>query len=324
MAMRDIMDYKRVALAINKAKKIALCIHMFPDGDAIGSMLALALALKALKKKFYLFSPSELPHRYNFLPLYGQIKTDIGPNINFDLAIAIDCASHTQLGEFHDKVFKKSEKTIEIDHHAFREAFADISLVDDDAAAVGEIIYHLCELLGVKIGKAIAVPLLVSLIVETGSFRLPTVHAKTFLICSKLISCGVDYYKIVENSYWSRTRAEAMLLGLCFSRLKFLKGEKVAVTTITFKDLKRLGARQEDVDPVADQIRTLKNVQVVLLFREMHGAKWRVSLRSKGSINVGKIAEEFGGGGHPDVAGCYLPKREKEKSRLIGRVLSLV
>ena len=176
MAMRDIMDYKRVALAINKAKKIALCIHMFPDGDAIGSMLALALALKALKKKFYLFSPSELPHRYNFLPLYGQIKTDIGPNINFDLAIAIDCASHTQLGEFHDKVFKKSEKTIEIDHHAFREAFADISLVDDDAAAVGEIIYHLCELLGVKIGKAIAVPLLVSLIVETGSFRLPTVR----------------------------------------------------------------------------------------------------------------------------------------------------
>jgi len=103
--------------------------------------------------------------------------------------------------------------------------------------------------LGEKIDNVIAVPLLVSIIVETGSFRLPSVHAQTFRICSELIARGVNYYKVVENSYWSRTRAEAMLLGLCFSRLKFLKGEKVAMTTITFNDLKRLGARQEDVDP---------------------------------------------------------------------------
>jgi phosphoesterase RecJ-like protein len=320
----EIKSYIKVAQAIKKAKKIALCIHMFPDGDAIGSMIALALALKGLRKKIYLFSPSELPHRYKFLPFYDQIKTSSKGSGGFDLAIAIDCASQVQLGEFYKKVFGKAKQTVEIDHHVFREVFADISLVDDKAAAVGEIIYHLCKALDKKIDKVIAVPLLVSIIVETGSFRLPSVHAETFRICSELIALGVNYYKVVENSYWSRTRAEAMLLGLCFSRLKFLKGEKVAMTTITFGDLKRLGAREEDVDPVADQIRTLKNVQVVLLFREMHGLKWRVSLRSKGLINVGKVAEEFGGGGHPDVAGCYLPKREKEKKRLISSVLKLL
>jgi len=113
-----------------------------------------------------------------------------------------------------------------------------------------------------------------------------------------------------------------MLLGFSFSNLKFMKGGSLAVTEITFSDLRRLGARQEDVDPIADQIRTLKNVRAVLLFREMSGRRWRVSLRSKGVLNVGKIAEEFGGGGHPDIAGCYLKKNNFEKERLIKRVLA--
>jgi len=143
-------SYIKVAQAIKKAKKIALCIHMFPDGDAIGSMIALALALKHLRKRFYLYSPSELPHRYNFLPLYKHIKTSSKGREEFDLAIAIDCASHVQLGGFYKKIFGKAKQTVEIDHHVFREVFAGISLVDENAAAVGEIIYHLCRALGKK------------------------------------------------------------------------------------------------------------------------------------------------------------------------------
>ncbi len=322
MAKRS--DYIRVVQAIRKAKSIAFCIHMFPDGDAIGSMIALAQIAKKLHKKIYLFSPSPLPIRYRFLPLYSSIMTKAESFDGFDLAIAIDCASHVQLGAFYKKVFGVAKKTIEIDHHSFRERFADIALVDDKAAAVGEIVYRLSQLLGAKLDKALAIPLLVSIIVETGSFRLPTVGPQTFRICSQLISCGIDYYKIVEQSYWSRTRAEAMLLGLCFSRLKFLKNGKLALTVITFKDLRKLNARQEDVDPIADQIRTLRDVQVVLLFREMRGRKWRVSMRSKGSVNVGKIAEEFGGGGHPDVSGCYLSKKNNLDKKLINRVLSIL
>lgn len=313
-----------MASAVKTAKRIALCIHIFPDGDAIGSVSALALALKKLGKSVSLFCPSKLPHRYAFLAMSGLIRKAPVKDTAFDLAIAVDCASSVQLAGLYQSVFQRSKRTIEIDHHTFRQPFADIALVDKDAAAVGEIVYDLCHYLGTALDRKIATALLVSIIVETGSFRLPCVHRGTFQICSELIGYGVNYYEIVEKSYWSRTRAEAMLLGLVFSRLRFLKRGKIAVTTITFNDLKRLGANPEDADPIADQIRTLKDVQVVLLFRQMSKRRWRVNLRSKGAVNVGRVAEEFGGGGHPDVAGCFLPQKESSRRALIESVSRLL
>ncbi|MFH0877937.1 MAG: DHH family phosphoesterase [Candidatus Omnitrophota bacterium] len=322
--MIDISAYQKVARCIRRARRVALCIHMFPDGDAIGSMVALALCLKKMGKRVVLFSPSELPRRYRFLPLYANIRQSASGAGVFDLAIALDCASKVQLDDLYLCVFQKALTTIEIDHHSFRKKFAQVSLIDDKAAAVGEIIYKLARLLRVAIGQDIAIPLLVSLIVETGSFRLPSVTPATFRICADLTSRGVNYYDIVEKSYWSRTRAEAMLLGLCFSRIKFSNGGRLAISHVTSKDLKRLKAQEEDVDPMIDQIRTLKEVRVAMLFREMPGHLWRVSLRSKGSANVGRVAEAFGGGGHPDVAGCFIPKTSQAKQELIRRVSKIV
>ncbi|MFH1691038.1 MAG: bifunctional oligoribonuclease/PAP phosphatase NrnA [Candidatus Omnitrophota bacterium] len=321
--MNKIM-YKKVADELKRAKHIALCVHKFPDGDAIGSMVALALALKKIKKNVYLFSPSTVPLRYNFLPLFKSIKVSNRGQKHFDLAVAIDCASVVQLGDMFKNVFNRSLKTIEIDHHAFRKSFAHISFIDKEAAAVGEIVYHLLHVLKIPIDSDMASAMLVSMIVETGSFRLPTVRSETFSICADLISRGVNYYSIVERSYWTRTKEEAALLGLCFSRIKFYKQGKIAYTYVTSRDMRRLGARDEDVDPIADQIRMLKNVKAVLLFREMKGRQWRVSLRSKGLVDIGRVAEEFGGGGHPDVAGCFLTNNTILKDKLIKRLMRIV
>ncbi len=316
--------YWRAAEALKRAKNIALCVHMYPDGDALGSMTALSLCLEKLKKRVTLFSPTELPHRYGFLPHYHRIRLKPARNEAFDLAVAIDCASYRQMGDLYESVFLRSAQTLEIDHHVFRKSFTDISLIDDHAAAVGEMVYCLSRFLKVKIDRDMAEAMLVSIIVETGSFRLPSVSVETFRICSDLITKGVDYYRVVEKSYWSRTKAEAKLLGLCLSRLKFLKGGALATSFVSIRDLRRLEAREEDVDPIADQIRTLKDVKIALLFREVEGKRWRVSLRSKGRINVGEVAREFGGGGHPDVAGCFLERKEKEKNRLISRLSQLL
>ena len=324
MIVKNADSYKQVVKEIKKAKRIALCIHMFPDGDAIGSMVALALCLKKLKKQVWLFSPSPLPRRYSFLSEFDRIKLRAPEGVDFDLAIAVDCASKSQLGDFYPKVFKKSAVTIEIDHHTFRKRFARVSLLEKEASAVGEMIYHLAGLLNVEIDKDMAIAILVSIIVETGSFRLPSVRPETFRICADMIARGIDYYKIVEKSYWSRTKAEALLLGLCFSRIKFYKKGKLAYSYVTFNDMRRLGALQEDIDPIADQIRMLKSVKVVLLLREISAHRWRVSLRSKGTINVGLVAEEFGGGGHPDIAGCFIEKTVKEKNRLLKRLEQLL
>ncbi len=238
--------------------------------------------------------------------------------------MAIDCASVVQLDNMFEDVFNKSLKTIEIDHHVFRKSFTHISCIDKHAAAVGEMVYHLVNILKVPIDVDMASAMLVSMIVETGSFRLPAVRSETFSICADLISRGVDYYKIVERSYWTRTKEEAALLGLCFSRVKLYKKGKIAYTYVTLRDMRRLKAKDEDVDPIADQIRMLKNVKVVLLFREVKGRQWRVSLRSKGLVDIGRVAEEFGGGGHPDVAGCSLANNRELKDKLIKRVMKIV
>jgi phosphoesterase RecJ-like protein len=310
-------QYRDVLRAIRRAKRIAVCVHMFPDGDALGSMTGLALALKRLKKDVTLFSPSALPARYRFLPHYSSIRLKPANSSPFDLAIALDCASWVQLGKFHEDVFLKAKQAVEIDHHTFRKSFADLKIIDKKAAAVGEIVYRLVRMLGLSPDRQMAVCLLVSIIVETGSFRLPTITADTFKICAELISRGVNYYQLVEKSYWSRTRQEAMLLGICFSRVRFYNRGRLAVTYVRASDIQRLKASEEDVDPIADQIRTLKDIKVLLLFRQMPDAGWRVSLRSKGFVNVGQIAEEFGGGGHPDVAGCFIGRHDMK--RLIRR-----
>ncbi|MGE5279373.1 MAG: DHH family phosphoesterase [Deltaproteobacteria bacterium] len=322
MARRD--DYRRVAAILKGANRIALCVHMFPDGDALGSMTALALACRRMGKSVALFSPSELPRRYHFLPLYGAIRTQPPHDTVYDVAVALDCASQAQLGSFYHAVFQRAAKTVVIDHHLFRRHFTDTALVSERAAAVGEIIYDLAAHLGVRVDRRMAVAILVSLIVETGSFRLPSVTQKTFRICADLLGRGVDYNELVEQSYWCRTAAEAHLLGLCFARIRLYGRGRLAVSYITEADMKRYGGRNEDVDPIADQIRTLKNVRVVLLLRDMDKHRWRVSLRSKGRINVGRVAENFGGGGHTDVAGCYLKKSEKDKRRLIHELKALL
>jgi len=322
MAIRP--DFKKAAVILKRAKRVALCVHRFPDGDALGSMIALAHALRKMGKSVSLFSPSELPQRYSFLPLYRQIRTKVSGSGAFDAAVALDCASQAQLGSFYNEVFRKAGKSIVIDHHLFRKKFTHVSLIVEDASAVGEVIYDLAPHLGVKIDRRMAEAILVSIIVETGSFRLPTVNRKTFLTCADLLGLGLDYYRLVEKSYWCRTPAEARLLGLCFSRIKFYDRGKVAVSSISNADMKRYGGRDEDVDPIADQIRTLKDVRVVMLMRDMDKNRWRVSLRSKGRINVGRVAESFGGGGHTDVAGCYMKKSDQDKARLIRQLRALV
>lgn len=323
--MADIIkDQVRICNVFKKTRTLALFAHMFPDGDALGSMVALGLILKKMGKKVSLFCPSDLPKRYNFLPLYREISLRPKKRVIYDAAVALDCASSVQLGGLFESVFRRAKKTIVIDHHSFRKEFSDVALIEPKSAAVGEMVFDLLKFLPVKLDKEIAQALLVSVIVETGSFRLPSVTPHTFRICADLIGAGIDYYGIVEKSYWSRSKAEAAALGLCYSRVRFYKGDRLAVTYVTAADMSRLKAMDEDVDPIADQIRMLKGVRVVLLFRDMPGDFWRVSLRSKGDLNIGQVAERFGGGGHQDVAGCYLKKSRSSKQALISHIKRLL
>jgi bifunctional oligoribonuclease and PAP phosphatase NrnA len=303
------------------AKEILISGHTNPDGDSIGSLLSLGLGLEKLGKRVHMLSYDPVPFRYRKLPGADRIVRRFDKSV--DLAIAVDCSNKEILGKAYVS-FTRAKTILEIDHHDFRRPFGDVMYVDEKAAAVGEMIYVLLEKLRVPITKNIAYNLMTSIIVETSSFRLPNVRPFTFKVCTDLIRSGVNFYDLVDMIFWSRTRQSAVLSGVCLARSKFIEGGKIAWSIIRKSDFKRVGGRDEDVDAAPDEMRAIKDVNIAILFRENGEGTLRVSLRSKGDINVASIAERYGGGGHFDVTGCTIDNTRKTIAEFLGHAEKLI
>lgn len=311
MAMRGLKAAIRV---IRESKSIAISGHINPDGDCIGSLLALGLGLEKTGKKVFMISPDGVPKKYKQLPGAKRIKRTLKTKV--DLAITVDCNAIEMLGSAY-KTFKRAKHLLEIDHHLVRSHFGDMELIDAEAAAVGEQIYFLLKNLKVKITENIAQNILTSLIVETNSFRLPNARPLTFRLCAELAKTGVDFYKLVDTVYWSNPKEVALLSGIALSRSTFLKGGRLVWSILKQEDFKKVKGNQEDADAIADQLRAIKGVDIVIFFRENNKKKLRVSLRSKLNINIAELAEQHGGGGHSDVAGCVIPNTLKARQALL-------
>ncbi|MEW6074849.1 MAG: DHH family phosphoesterase [Candidatus Omnitrophota bacterium] len=308
------MEFEKAKKKVSEARSIAISGHINPDGDSIGSLLALGLALKKLGKKVYMVSADGVPRPYRNLPGATRIRKKVPFPV--DLAITVDCSNKEILGDTY-AMFRKSRDVLEIDHHEFRRPFGTIQILDHKAAAVGELIYLLLKKLRIGIDARIGQNLLTSLVVETNSFRLPNVRAFTFRMCADLMQRGVDFYKLVDMVYWSKSNESAILTGICLSRCVFLKRGRLAWSIVKRRDFRKVGGKDEDVDAAADEIRSIKGVKIAVLFREKNKKLLRVSLRSKDNLNVASIAETFGGGGHFDVAGCSIPNSKKAISKLL-------
>ena len=312
---------KQAAEEIRGANKVVIVSHVNPDGDTIGCQLALGLALIMIGKKVTLLCQDPIPTRFQFLPgseLILSQSTEIA-----DVAIAMDCGSAKQLGKIRP-IFSRAKKTIQIDHHDFGIAFAKLLVLEEDASAVGEIVYELIRALKFKITPAIATCLLTSIIVDTGSFRFSNIRPKTFDICGKLIKEGVDLQQLIEASYWQKSRVTAKLSGHCMLNAQFSKDGSIAWVTVYQRDFKNFGAILSDVDPVADDLRSIEGVKIAAVFRETVGRRFRVSLRAAYGINVAVVAKIFGGGGHHNAAGCVIRNSQKERQRLLDELGALI
>ncbi len=306
--------------AIRRAKRILVACHVNPDGDTIGCQLALGLSLLQMEKKVTLISQDGVPSRFQFLPGSELIVSESDESV--DLAIAVDCGSERQLGRAHG-IFFKAKMTVQIDHHDFGQPFGKIQLLEEEAAAVGEIVYDLIHALKTEITPAIATCLLTSIIVDTGSFRFTNIRPKTFDVCSKLIKTGVDLRHLIEESYWQKSRSSAKLSGYCASKAQFSRDGKICWSIAQQKDFKRFKAHLSDADTVADDLRSIEGVKIAVVFRETERKSFRVSIRSGDGINVGLIAKRFGGGGHHNSAGCSIPATEKDKTKFLNALAEL-
>ncbi len=305
-----IQSIQKATSALRSADKILIAAHVNPDGDTIGCLLALGLGLLQMGKKAQLLSQDGVPTRFQFLPgseLILSESSDVP-----EVSVAVDCGSLKQLGTVQ-KIFSRAKTTIQVDHHDFGAAFGKIQILENEASAVGEIVYEMLRALKVEITPAIATCLLTSIIIDTGSFRFSNIRAKTFDICGKLIACGVDLQHLIEESYWTKSPAMMKLTSQVILNMETSAGGGVVWAVAHQKDFKKFSAKMSDADTIADDLRSVEGVKIAALFRETEKGNYRVSLRSKHGINVAVVAREFGGGGHHNSAGCGIKPSEKKK-----------
>lgn len=295
--------FKDVAAAISTGNDIVLATHILPDGDAIGSLIGLALILRKAGKKVLASWGNRFayPAQYSFLE--GQdllVSPDRLPK-QPALLVVLDCGSPDRLGSL-EKLLKSSELTINIDHHRNNTGYAMINAVSANFASTAEMVYELGKELSVAIDKAIAENLYTGLVTDTGRFQYSNTTARSFVTASELIRYGVDPSKIFRHVYESTTFERLKLAGAALSKTVFDESTGLIYTAVSKTDFAKTGSSVEDTENLIDFLRAVKGVSVAAVLKETD-AGWRVSLRSTGKVDVGALAEDNNGGGHRLAAG---------------------
>ncbi len=286
--------------------------HIVPDGDSIGSTLALTLALLKIGKKAVPVINDKIPKKYLYLPGSDFIKEEIRGK--YDVIIALDCGDIGRLG-FEKELKEYGNIVVNIDHHKSNTYFGDLNIVDSKASSVGEIVYRLLD--GkIEIDYDISINLFTSIITDTGSIRYGNTTSSSLIILAKLIDNGVKPEYVSRQIYENRSLSSIILLKLVLDTLKISSDGKLASLYITNEMMEISGASEEDTEGIINYAREIEGVKVAVLFKENKGPMIKVGLRSNKSIDVSKIAEEFKGGGHENAAGCNV-KQPLNKARNI-------
>ncbi|MEW6162106.1 MAG: bifunctional oligoribonuclease/PAP phosphatase NrnA [Nitrospirota bacterium] len=296
-----------------------LATHVNPEGDAIGSSLALSMALESLGKVTVLYSKDPIPKFYHFLPGYKKFKNSISPLTTSDSPlILLDCNTLERAG-IEGLSFKYSAI---IDHHepaplcgarpGTEKEFGDIKWVVPEAAATGVMVFYLIKELGINITREMAINLYSAIAIDTGTFRYGNTTAEAFRIAAELIDAGASPVHISNSLYemWSKERFALLVMAL--NTLE-IRGD-IAITFVTREMYEKTGASLEDTESFPNFPRIIKDIKVSALFRELDDNYWKISLRSKGDINVALIASRFDGGGHKNAAG-YMIRADLESAK---------
>lgn len=292
--------FERVIEAIDSADDIALFCHTNPDGDALGSMLALYRALKNMGKDVHAYCDSPVPEKYMILA--GSKDISFPQKATHRLAIAVDCADLDRLGQCR-KSFLNAKKRIAIDHHGTFTAFGELNFVDATAAACAEIVYELLKCMDL-IDGTIAGLLFGAIVTDSGCFAFSNTTKRTHLIACELMDMGIDASKIIYNVYRSENIRKFKLKNAVLSRARFFEDGRIAVILFTKQDFEQTGTDSADTEGVISELADIDTVQIAFSVAEVGEQNYKVSIRSKGSVDSTVIARTFGGGGHVNAAGC--------------------
>ena len=292
---------EQVLQHITERRHFLVTSHTRPDGDAIGSTLALALILRKMGKTADVVMGDSVPVIYRPLPHAETIIHTSRVNGRYDAAIILECDSllRTRLQGLDGHFL------INIDHHETSKPFANINWIDPGACAVAEMVFRLALAAGVKITPDIATCLYTAVLTDTGAFCYSPTSACTFELAKILVEHGADPARIAQNVYFSSPTSKMRLLGAALSNLQ--REGVVTWMSVTRQDMDRCGALEEDCEGLVNYALGIAGVEVAIFFRETHEERVRISIRSKGAVNVADIAGKFGGGGHTCASGFSLP-----------------
>lgn len=286
--------------SIRRGRRFAVCSHARPDGDAVGSMLACGMMLAQMGKQADLYSADPVPQIYRWLPCAETIRQAERVEGDYDAAILLECdgVERTRLAGLEGRLL------VNIDHHASWRPFADLNWIDEHACAVAEMVYKVVRTAGVKATPAMATCLYAAVLTDTGSFCYEGTDAHAFELARELVLCGANPAKIAQQVYFSNPLPKMMLLGTALTRLR--REGRLAWLWVNSDDMARAMATDEDCEGIVNYAIGIAGVEAAVLLRELPDGRMRLSLRSKGDVDVARIAASFGGGGHLHAGGCTL------------------
>ena len=311
------MTLEHILEEIKKAKRIVILTHENPDGDAVGSSLAMYIALKEMGKEPDIIIP-ELPKVFNFLPEVENIKKE-GTKDPYDLAIALDCATIKMLNGWAN-YFEDAKSKVTIDHHGTNTMYGDYNYVNPDAPACAQTLISIIQYFGVDIDKKIGTCLLTGIITDTGGFQYQSTTPETFEFAAELLQTGVNVSDIYNRVMNTKTKANFELRKRAIDRMEFYEDGKIALTYITKQDEEEAGAETGDYEGIVEEGRAIEGVEVSIFLRET-AKGFKASLRSNYYVNVSDVCLMFGGGGHIHAAGCTIAQSlEQVKEKILNQV----
>ena len=290
--------------ALRSAQRVLITMHRGPDGDALGSALALACALRDLGRQVTVYNPDELPYNFRFLRGASEVAKSLPSEAAFDATVVTDAGAYERLGPEVPGVDRRGV-LLNLDHHITTEPFGDVNYVDPHAASVGILAYKIIKGLGAPLSRDAAECIYASILADTGCFRYSSTDPECLRVAAELVEAGVEPWEMTVRVYEQQPLARMRLLAEVLSTLEVHK--KLATITITNAMVAKTGTEIDFTDGFINYARSVDGVEVAASFREPeNGGPWRVSFRSRGRVNVAAIAQKFGGGGHHNAAGCSM------------------
>ncbi|MEK6791585.1 MAG: bifunctional oligoribonuclease/PAP phosphatase NrnA [Deltaproteobacteria bacterium] len=301
--------FDNAVAAVKKARKILVVSHVSPEGDAVGSLLGMTLALRNAGKEVTAYLEDPVPGQMMFLPGVETIVHTLDSNERFDATVAVDCGQKDRLGKGF-VALKEPGVIVNIDHHATNDCFGDINVVVGDASAAGELVYDFCKAGGYEVTRDAAVNMYVAIHTDTGSFRYSCSTPDAFRKAGELVALGADPWETARRVYENYPAKKYVLLAMVLSTLEVVNigngAGDAATLLVTLEMFKKAGADKDLADGFVNYARAIEGVQVGALFREIKQGEYKVSLRAKGDVDVAAVAQGFGGGGHKNAAGFNL------------------